>query len=405
MRFALIVALRFLREGRFQSLLIIVGVAAGVGVVTYISALIEGLQGNTIARTLGTQPHLTVKPLDEVSIVVRDAAAGETALREIAARGQRPRSIDNWMALQRELQATAGVRTVTPVASGSALAVRGQAARSIALLGVELEGYDRIVALREKVVRGRARLGPGDAMIGTQLAADLGVAVGERFVLRTGADTVDSFTVSAVFDLGNRELNRRNVYLPLRSAQSLLGLPGGATQLYATVDDLFSADTLAQALTRRTGYDVESWMESNAQLLSALDAQTISTRMIRGFTALVVMLGIASVLVVWVVQKRKEIGILRAMGATRSQMTLVFLVQGGVVGLVGSVLGVLLSMVLLWVFSTFVTGSDGLPLFAVTLKADLALLVAATATVCGVIAAVAPARRAAQLDPAQAIRL
>ena len=131
MRFALIVALRFLREGRFQSLLIIVGVAAGVGVVTYISALIEGLQGNTIARTLGTQPHLTVKPLDEVSIVVRDAAAGETALREIAARGQRPRSIDNWMALQRELQATAGVRTVTPVASGSALArVRFQTVRS-----------------------------------------------------------------------------------------------------------------------------------------------------------------------------------------------------------------------------------------------------------------------------------
>ena len=153
------------------------------------------------------------------------------------------------------------------------------------------------------------------------------------------------------------------------------------------------------------GHQVESWMASNAQLLSALDAQTVSTRLIRAFTALVVMLGIASVLVVWVVQKGKEIGILRAMGATRLQMTQVFLFQGALVGLAGSLLGVVAAAGLLWGFSRFVTGSDGLPLFIVSLEPRLALTVAAGATLCGVLAAVAPARRAARLDPAQAIRL
>jgi lipoprotein-releasing system permease protein len=158
-------------------------------------------------------------------------------------------------------------------------------------------------------------------------------------------------------------------------------------------------------LPARTGLEVESWMDSNAQLLSALQAQSISTGLIRVFTSIVVMLGIASVLVVSVVQKSKEIGILRAMGATRWQMTQVFLLQGAIVGWIGSLLGVGLAQAMLWGFSNFAKGSDGKPLFVVGLPPDLALTVALVATAAGVLAAVAPARRAARLDPAQAIRL
>jgi len=119
----------------------------------------------------------------------------------------------------------------------------------------------------------------------------------------------------------------------------------------------------------------------------------------------VVVLGIASVLVVSVVQKQREIGILRAMGATRGQVLRLFLVQGAVVGAVGSVLGLLLAVALIWAFTSFVRGSDGLPLFSITLPLATAVRVALVATVCGVVAAIAPARRAAQLDPAQAIRI
>jgi lipoprotein-releasing system permease protein len=88
---------------------------------------------------------------------------------------------------------------------------------------------------------------------------------------------------------------------------------------------------------------VESWQQANAQLVSALNAQSVSTGLIRGVVMVVVVLGIASVLVVSVVQKRREIGILRAMGATRGQMLRVFLLQGAIVGALGSVLGVLLA--------------------------------------------------------------
>jgi lipoprotein-releasing system permease protein len=406
MGFAFSVATRFLREGRFQSLLIIVGVAAGVGVVTYISALIDGLQSNTVRRTLGTQAHIVVKPFEERTIpsLTLPNASG-TIARDVQPRAQRTRSIDNWQAMMAEMERTPNIIAVTPIVSGAGLALRGEANRSIALVGVELDGYDRIVSLKENVVQGVARVAPGETMIGLQLAQDLGVSLGERIIVRTGGEATDTLKVVGIFDLGSRDLNRRQVYVTLKTAQSLLNIPGGVTNIYAKVADLFAAKETAIGLKQRTGYEVESWMESNSQLLSALRAQSFSTGLIRVFTSIVVMLGIASVLVVSVVQKRKEIGILRAMGATRWQMTSVFLMQGAIVGLIGSVMGVLIARLMIYMFVTFVKGSDGAPLFVIVLPLQLAITVALVATICGVLAAAAPARRAAQLDPAQAIRL
>ena len=398
------VAIRFLREGRMQTILIIVGVAAGVAVVAYISALISGLQQNTIEKTLGAQAHVTLSPLDDrVLAAAAPAASGTRALVQTQPRAQRPRSIANWQLLVPLLEAMPAVAAVSPMVSAAGLAVRGEASKSIALVGVDLDRYDRIVGLRRKVVDGEARLGPGEGIIGRDLADDLGVRIGDRVGIVTG-EVTDSLRVTALVDLGVRELNRRTVIVPLRTAQSLVGLPGGATSLDLTLVDIWSAQALADDLASRWPHKVESWQQANAQLVSALNAQSVSTALIRGVVLIVVVLGIASVLVVSVVQKQREIGILRAMGATQGQVLRIFLLQGAVVGALGSALGVVFAALLIWAFTYFVRGSDGLPLFAIVLAPLLALRVAAIATVCGVLAAVAPARRAARLDPAQAIR-
>ena len=398
------VAWRFLREGRMQTLLIIVGVAAGVAVVAYISALIEGLQANTLSKTLGAQAHISLRAPEDLVAPAARLEAGTAMLSDTQPRAQRLRSVANWQALLPVLQATPGVAAVSPMVSGSGLALRGEAALAIALMGVELERYDRIVNLRSKVVAGRASLQPGEAIIGRELAADLGLRVGDRLTLRTGLVS-DSARVTALVDLGVKDLNRRTVIVPLRAAQNLQGLPGGATHLDLTVTDVWAAQALADSLRRQHPLRVESWQESNAQLVSALNAQSVSTTIIRAVVLVVVVLGIASVLVVSVVQKGREIGILRAMGATRGQMQRIFLLQGAVVGALGSVLGIALAVALVWAFTTFVRGSDGLPLFAITVPVPTALRVALIATLCGVLAAVAPARRAAAMDPAQAIRM
>ena len=402
--FELRVALRFLREGRMQTVLIVVGVAAGVAVIAYISALISGLQNSTLTKTLGAQAHISVRAPDDVVTPAAAHVQGANVLTETQPRAQRPRSIANWQALLPLLEQRPNVAGVSPMVSGAGLALRGEAVLSVALMGVDLERYDRMIGLRSKVVSGTARLEPGEAIVGRELAQDLGVRVGDRLTVQTTTSS-ESLRVTALVDLGVRDLNRRTVIVPLRAAQNLLALPGGATGLDLTLHDVWAAQSLAEALRSQFPYKIESWQESNAQLVSALNAQSVSTSIIRGVVLAVVVLGIASVLVVSVVQKQREIGILRAMGATRGQVLRLFLVQGAVVGAVGSAMGLLLAVALIWAFTSFVRGSDGLPLFNITLPLATAVRVALVATVCGVVAAIAPARSAARLDPAQAIRV
>jgi lipoprotein-releasing system permease protein len=331
-----------------------------------------------------------------------------TILTQTQPRAQRLRSVANWQSLVPLLEGMPEIIGVSPMAVGAGLALRGEASVSIALLGVDLDRYDRVVNLRSKVVSGEARLSPGEAIVGQQLALDLGVRVGDRLTVQTGVGNVtvnDSVRVTALVDLGVKDLNRRTVIVPLRAAQNLLGLPGGVTNLDLTVRDVWRANDLALTLRQQFPAKVESWQESNAQLVSALNAQSVSTTLIRGVVLAVVVLGIASVLVVSVVQKQREIGILRAMGATRHQILRIFLVQGAVVGVLGSLLGLLLALIMIWLFSAFVRGADGLPLFVIGLPWLLALQVALVASVSGVLAAIAPARRAAAMDPARAIRI
>ena len=237
------VALRFLREGRMQTVLIIVGVAAGVAVIAYISALISGLQANTLAKTLGAQAHVTLRAPDDLVTPAAPALPDAAALTETQPRAQRLRSVANWQALVPLLEGLPAVAGVSPMVSGSGLALRGEASQAIALMGVDLDRYDRVVGLRSKVVSGSARLAPGEAVIGRELAQDLGVRVGDRLTVQTGSvsGTVsDSVRVTALVDLGVKDLNRRTVIVPLRAAQSLLALPGGATQLDLTLKDVWA---------------------------------------------------------------------------------------------------------------------------------------------------------------------
>jgi len=402
--FELTVAVRFLREGRFQSLLIIFGVAAGVAVVAYISALVTGLQQNTLNKTLGAQAHVVITPLDERVAPVLPRAADERPFSDLQPRAQRLRNLTNWPLVVARLERQPGVAAVSPLVAGSGLAQRGEATRAVTVAGVEIERYARVVGLASKRVAGSLQLAPGDTIAGITLASDLGVRVGDRITLSTGPRS-EVLRITGLVDLGVRELNRRTVIVPLRAAQSLVGLPGGATNLDLTLADVWTATAFGTRLAARWAYKVESWQQTNAQLVSALNAQSVSTTLIRAVVMVVVVLGVASVLVVSVVQKRREIGILRAMGATQGQVQRVFLLQGFIVGALGSVLGVVLAVGLIAAFTTFVRGSDGLPLFNISLEFGLALRIAALATLCGVLAAVAPARRAAKLDPAQAIRM
>ena len=397
------IALRFLTEGIMQTAFILTGIAMGVGVIVFMSAMLSGLQANFIKRVLTAQPHIQIIPPDEIARQLRmmpELVEGAIVQRP----SQRILSIDQWQTIRATMKSRPDVVTVTPTASGSALAIRGDAARSISLTGVEPDLYFQIVRVPDYIVMGTSKLDSDDILIGTELAKDLGATVGDKVNLSTSSGATRVLTITGIFDIGNKGANVRNTFVALRTAQNLLNLIGGVTTLDITVTDIYAAETIAQDISATLPVQADSWIKTNAQFFTAVRAQQSSNTLIRSFVGLSVAFGIAAVLVVSVIQRSKDIGILRAMGTTRGQVLLVFLIQGGVLGFIGSLIGSTLGAGSLILWHSAARQADGTELFPLLLEPSLFIIAAAVATVTGVAAGMAPALRAARLDPVEAIR-
>lgn len=392
------IALRFLADNPLQTLLISVAISVGAAVIVFITALMMGLQNNVIERTLGTQAHIRIEATQQHNnFSARPEGTYVWALE--SPRAQRLQTINNWQDVRDALDHYPGLNTVSPLISGPAFAQKGNARASVALMGIDPTRYAGIIQLKDYLVEGRFSVGASDVMIGSKLAEDLGLRTGDKLRLDAGDNRQAIMDVAGVFELGVRELDSRYVYTDLKQAQTLLNLPGGITILELKISDVFTAEYWAQRIEQLTDLHVQSWMESNGQLLNALRSQTMTTQMIRVFVAMSVIFGIASVLAVSVVQRTREIGILRAMGSSQQQILRVFLLQGGLLGLCGSLLGVMVGYALVQVFN----GIEG-RLFVIRLEPSMLLSAILIATASGVIAAMVPARRAAKYDPAVAIR-
>jgi len=394
------IAMRLLRESRAQTALILGGVSVGVAVIVFLSSLIDGLQVSIIERTLGSQPHVTVSPPDETvrQVFARDPR-GPAFLTRVEKPAQRTRGLVQWQRLVRRLKLEPGVTATAAVAAGSALALRGQVTRGVRLIGATADDLDRIIQLRKALRGGELDLGPGRIVLGVELARDLGVGVADRVRIETVAGGSQIFLVAGLFELGNKAADSQWALCSVRAGQTLLGLPGGATDVYVRVSEIYAAERVAARIRAATGLSAESWMTSNAQLLTGLRSQSASSAMIQIFVVIAVAMGIASVLVVSVVQRARAIGILRAMGTPRARILRLFLLQGAVYGALGSLFGSALGVGLVWAFLRFAS-----PLFPIDFSASRLVLACAVAVVSGVVSAVLPARRAARLDPAEAIR-
>lgn len=403
MPFELFVSLRYLRDQPFQTGLILSGIGVGVAVIIFLSALITGLQESIIDRTLGSQAQVVVQPPEEVPRI--HPAQGSTLVAVTTERPpQRVRAIDGWRQVEDVVRRSPGVEAVAPTITGPAIALRGQGSIAVSIRGIDLDSYQTIVDVRSRLVAGSFDLAGFRAVVGTELARSLGVGVGRRIRIEAPAGRGGVYTISGVFDYNSVTLNESLVFVSLRGAQTLFQLEGGVSALEVKGGEVFEAEALAGRIRDRTGLVAESWMEQNGDLLVGLRSQSMSSIMIQVFVVLAVALGIASVLAVSVVQKAREIGILRATGARSVSVTRVFLIQGAILGVVGSLLGIALGTALSVFFANLARNPDGSALFPVALTGWLYGRSALVALVVGLLAAVLPARQASRMDPATVIR-
>ncbi|MGE5422765.1 MAG: ABC transporter permease [Ignavibacteriales bacterium] len=399
LRFEFSLGRRFLEENRGQTILIVLGISIGVSVMVFLTALIDGLQANLINKTVGHSPHIVITNDQNASAdAVRILNGKKILLLDTTFKAQRP--IVDWRNITTALANDARIQTVLPVVEGSGLIRRGQVNRSILLRGFDLATADRIYDISNSIVAGNKNASDGAVLLGQALATDLGVSAGDPIQLELSGRQPLTVMVDGVFDLGVGSINQRWMVMDQRKASALLGLGDRITSIEIQVYDVFGADKAASEWGNRLpDYQVESWQESNASLLSALSSQSSSSYTIQFFVLLAVILGVASVLAISAVQKSKQIGILKAMGIRTSSVARVFMFQGMALGTMGTILGFGWGLIMSKAFIFFANQDYTLLLKPVTSTIIMTATIAAAT-----LSAYIPARQVSKINPIEVIR-
>ena len=276
------------------------------------------------------------------------------------------------------------------------------------MLGVIPERHNGIVEIEGNLVAGRfIGMASGDVVLGRKLATDFGLKLRDKIRLVGPEGLTLSFTVGGIFNTGFGQIDDGQVFVTLRDGQSLLELGGAISSFGIKLGNLYEAENVAQRIAPTLPFKVRSWVVDNPNLFRTLDAQSMTRDLILIMTTIASGFGIASILVMVVTSKYREIGILKAMGATPGEIQSIFVLEGLLLAFIGCLVGVPLGVFLLKGLAAIRSvGPDGRVDAPFLIEIDPALLIGASlvAIGTGAVASFFPARRAGQVDPMQVIR-
>lgn len=413
LRFELKVAWRHLVTGHGQTELTVGAIAVGVMLVVFLSSLINGLETGLFDDVVGSIPHITIeaaapgaKPLWQFGDDKQDGVY-VTKIEKISSR---KRKIRDWPRLVAMIRGLPNVAAVAPSVQGSGFAGRGAKKVGAVILGVDPRLESSVTSLRKRIIEGDLdQVNQENAAIGSQMADDLGAGVGSRIRVTSNEGVTQTFRVVAIFTLGQQEADKSWVYVGLSSAQAMFKLGKDVTSISVRGDSIFKADQIAESIRGLSPLLVTSWMESNRAFLDTLKMQNSASMIVQGMTLLASAFGVASVMIVFVVQKARDIGILKSMGTTCKQIRRIFVLEGLGVGLGGAIIGSGIGTGLCFLASSLTIPGQtfgGRPATIVPMEWNVVYVAIASlvAVLMGLLSSVLPAHRASKLSPVEAIR-
>ncbi len=388
MRLALKIAWRFLKSSRGQSILIIAGITIGVSVQIFIGLLIQGLQKDLVNQTVGNASQITIRSTrdDDVIISPQDMVAKISA-SEYAEK----------------------ITSIFPVSDTPGIIRLEKRDYSTFIRGFNFEDANKVYQFDKNIIEGTLPKDTNEVIIGTDMANELSLKIGDQMSVVIPPIIIfpKTVTISGIFKLGLGAANRTWIISDLKTVQALRNKPNTASSIEMQIKEPFEADTIAEGLmTLLKGEEIKTlnWKAENADLLSALNGQSISSLMIQVFVIISVSLAIASVLAISVVQKSRQLGILKAMGIKNSMAGQIFIFEGLILGIFGALLGALLGVGLIWMFTTFAVNPDGQAVVPIYFNYGFILLSMGIAIASSVISATIPGSKSAKLSPIEVIR-
>ncbi|HKL80023.1 MAG TPA: FtsX-like permease family protein [Mobilitalea sp.] len=386
MRLGLRIAVRFLKSNKGQTLLIILGIAIGVSVQIFIGSLIQGLQKSLVEKTIGNSSQITISSDND------DAR------------------ITDYKQLVDMVQASSSdIKTVSVVSNNPAFLEYNEKSQSLLLRGFEFDQTDGIYNIKDRINEGTIPQNENEIILGVDLRDEYEMVLNDEVIIITPDQKFVTCKIVGFFDLKVSNLNTGWGITTLETTQNIFETGDSVTSIEMQVkeDALFSADEIAvkiKASLNQENLNIVNWKEQNESLLSGLQGQSVSSYMIQIFVMISVVLAIASVLAITVLQKSKQIGILKAMGIRNSTTRNIFLFEGLILGLFGAILGILLGLGLSVAFTTFALNPDGTPVIALFISFPFIIFSGIIATLASVLAALIPAIRSSKLNPIDIIR-
>lgn len=408
-RFETTLAVRHLVTGGGQTLLTVGAVAAGVIVIIFLTALFFGIRAKLTTMLTESIPHVTVKVRETEPVPLSEVQDLESAMSSSRIEKQAPqlKYIDDWRHVVDTIRTIPNVRVVLPAVQGQGFASKGSNPIGVTITGADPEEQDQVSPVTKDLIAGKyVGLASDEVVIDYQLAKDLGVSVGDRIRVNSSMGNSESMTVAGIYSRGQ---GRGGAYVTLRTGQSLFSMGNSVNVILVKVNQLFDSDAIADQIEKLVPYEARSWSREYPSFVSSLTVQSASAYLISAFSLIASSFAIASVLIVSVLQKSKQIGILKSIGATRSQILRVFTLQGLGIAIAGSVCGAVIGTLIVYLISLPLQssarpGHKPDQLFPVAILPVYIFGAMFSALLATLVASWFPARRAAKMNPVDVMR-
>ena len=406
MRFEAFLALRYLKAKRKQAFISVITVISVIGVMMGVMALIvvlsvmNGFREDLMGKILGVNSHLVVLSYEGAFL--------------------------DYDRIARDTSAVEGVVAATPFIYSQVMVNSQGSVSGSVLRGIDTSTAGKVIAIDRMIKRGSLQSldslhdGLPGIIVGKELARMLAVQPGDPVTVVSPMGKLTpvgrvpqnrKFKITAIFESGMYEYDATMVYMSLKEAQDFLGLDNRATGVEVRVADVYKADQVAGAVTKKLGYPywAKDWKQMNRSLVSALKLEKIAMFVILIMIVLVGALNIISTLVMVVMEKNRDVAILRAMGATQKSIMAVFMVQGVLVGVVGTLVGLGAGLGLCHLLAKYKfieLPSDVYYISTLPVRVEMldVVLVIAAALVISFLATLYPSRHASRLNPVESLR-
>ena len=409
MSFEYFIGRRYLRAKRKQAFISLItilstaGIAVGVMALIVVIAVMSGFESDLKSRILGGQSHIVLMrhggPFTEYRKILKDV-----------------KKID-------------GVKSATPVIYTQVMLRASSRVSGAVLRGIDPESAGRVIKTLDKVSFNNPKAGMGEStdndvpgiVLGKELANNLGVSKGDTIYLISPRGMISPighlpamkrFRLTGFFESGMYDYDGSFAYINIDQAQKILRMGNSVTGIEIRVDNMYNAREIAQKIVSSLGFPfwARDWMQMNQNLFTALKLEKTVMFIILTLIVLVAAFNIASTLIMMVMEKTRDIAILKAMGATDKSIKKIFVFKGMVIGTVGTILGVIFGFVLCTILKHYKIAELTGDIYYFTTKLpvrleffDVLIIVSAALVIC-FFATIYPARQASRLDPVEAIR-